>query len=607
MDGGCAGEDVRDEVERVQRIVLEGAPLAVLLDSGALLTSDSSLEKSISAKLGVLGLPIHVVVMAGHSDENVRSMLSGISDVQIHRQAIDLVSLGLTVGIWTQDPGKIDACFAWYVGVGITPAWMHGCQQKGPHATETVLGYLGTTFVQERAGAAFRAASAQAGIPRDHSYAAEPILSGITRQVASLTTNTELSGVAHGKIPSNHKEYTSLLQAILSPLDQMVAMTGAFLAAPPPRTPTDPNYAFFWQRDAGNMAIALARVYARAIEDAMSHRARALCEGYVDFVAALPSRPGISVGDLGVSRFSLDGDPIREYGSPQNDGPATTVLAVDAVCGGDIERSWRVCKPYLDYLEGIPAHGLTFDPWEFSVGEIFYATYLTCRALHVGVRLATAVADTAACQRYSHKELELQRDVEALYDNERGSFVAGQSLVIPWMDALTKIDSAVIGSIVCAYDPSNTWLDVDDPRVIATVTAIERACEARWPVNVAWRAAGNLGMGIGRFPEDMNDGIGSTGGNPWTVTTLWMAQYYLRRAQRLGPESTNSGQFQRLVNQADGYLSFVLHHVPAGRVSEQIDGSTGHPRGMAPLGWAHGELAVTLMLRNVVTGDNVLS
>jgi hypothetical protein len=136
-------------------------------------------------------------------------------------------------------------------------------------------------------------------------------------------------------------------------------------------------------------------------------------------------------------------------------------------------------------------------------------------------------------------------------------------------------DASVVGSAVLGFD-----LEHDDLNAPAAVVGpLEEAAE-RWPVNARWRMHHQHGAGIGRFPEDANDGLRSSGGGPWPVCTLWAAQYY--RAAGLH-------------EQADGMLAFVLAHVDPSSISEQLHPVTGQPRGAKGLAWAHAELITTLL------------
>ena len=70
-------------------------------------------------------------------------------------------------------------------------------------------------------------------------------------------------------------------------------------------------------------------------------------------------------------------------------------------------------------------------------------------------------------------------------------------------------------------------------------------------------------------------------GNPWIVTTLWVAQYYIK-CQR--PEEAS--------NLIDWALS---HAMPSGALSEQIDPESSEQLSVAPLVWSHAEMINTLL------------
>jgi hypothetical protein len=134
-----------------------------------------------------------------------------------------------------------------------------------------------------------------------------------------------------------------------------------------------------------------------------------------------------------------------------------------------------------------------------------------------------------------------------------------------WFGLVSQLDMGIVGSALLAYDPRDDDGDEQAPAIRATFDQLRRRSRA-----------------MGRFPEDCNDGVGSTGGNPWTVTTLWAAQELLRRGSS---KERQAGL---------AYLGDVLDSDPD-RLAEQLDARTGEPRGAAPLAWAHAELVVTVL------------
>jgi glucoamylase len=70
-------------------------------------------------------------------------------------------------------------------------------------------------------------------------------------------------------------------------------------------------------------------------------------------------------------------------------------------------------------------------------------------------------------------------------------------------------------------------------------------------------------------------------GNPWFVTTLWMAQYYARNEQL--------DHCHELVDWT------IKHALPSGVLSEQVNPSNGEPLSVTPLVWSHAELINTVL------------
>jgi GH15 family glucan-1,4-alpha-glucosidase len=70
-------------------------------------------------------------------------------------------------------------------------------------------------------------------------------------------------------------------------------------------------------------------------------------------------------------------------------------------------------------------------------------------------------------------------------------------------------------------------------------------------------------------------------GNPWFVTTLWIAQFYTR--------------LQRY-DKARHYVQWAIEHtLPSGMLSEQINPTDGMPLSVTPLVWSHAELINTIL------------
>lgn len=603
-DSSTAVRLLHRHVDVVSNIRLAGAPQTLLVDEWALLSSEGNIPASLLTKLQVLALHegMRVVVISAHRDalsEALCSVLHPTIAPSIQEVRVDSPSLAILAKHVTLPPHV----YAWYVGTDSPGTSFHATRHTGARATDEILSLLGTAEVQERAALAFRAAGAGTDIPSEAPFDPK-ILDGITtavtkhpRRIVQLEQR-----LRSGREFDLDQDTDRLIATALPPILNSQDKNGAVAAAPPPHGPNEPNYWFFWQRDAGQVAVAMAQLARDSPDADVRESARDFTARYVDFVQKLPHQPGTGTDDLGVSRFEMSGQPVKSYGNPQKDGPAHTVLAVTAALE-ESARAYTVTKPYLEYLN---EHilGPSFDPWEFAVGDIFFDYNLARRALRTGARLARAQRDDAAAERYQARANEIEMALEAFKSPTGGYVLAGRNFLQPFIQTISHLDINVVGSVLTAYDIADPFLNVDDPLIHQSMKSLEHVYAEYWPVNVAWQKSGYVGMGMGRFPEDANDGIGSTGGNPWTFATLWAAQYYLRLVQRshfLDTEDVDERQRAEWLEKADGYLRFVLSHVPPEALTEQIGGQTGAPRGAKKLAWAQAALIQTLLLRRNLT------
>jgi GH15 family glucan-1,4-alpha-glucosidase len=70
-------------------------------------------------------------------------------------------------------------------------------------------------------------------------------------------------------------------------------------------------------------------------------------------------------------------------------------------------------------------------------------------------------------------------------------------------------------------------------------------------------------------------------GNPWFVTTLWLAQYYIRKGQ---------------LDRAKHYIDWAIERaLPSGMLAEQMNPDDSAPLSVTPLVWSHAELLNTIL------------
>jgi GH15 family glucan-1,4-alpha-glucosidase len=85
--------------------------------------------------------------------------------------------------------------------------------------------------------------------------------------------------------------------------------------------------------------------------------------------------------------------------------------------------------------------------------------------------------------------------------------------------------------------------------------------------------------GLARYENDLYYRINNDGpGNPWFVTTLWLAQYYIAAA-RTKSDLAKALELMHWVEQ---------HALPSGVLAEQVNPNTNEPLSVSPLTWSHG-------------------
>ncbi len=116
-----------------------------------------------------------------------------------------------------------------------------------------------------------------------------------------------------------------------------------------------------------------------------------------------------------------------------------------------------------------------------------------------------------------------------------------------------------------------------DPKIVATMEAIRRGL---W----VWSPVGALA----RYANDSYHRVESQGtsipGNPWFVCTLWLAQWYIRRAK-------SEEDLQRAAELLKWAASRAL---PSGLMAEQIHPFTDEPLSACPLTGSHSTFIVTI-------------
>ena len=615
---------------------LEGEPRLFVLDAAAIAVGDTP-DEAVLAKLALLAESEHARVIIRGVSERLQQRLDQTKAVRVlqlqalpQRQIEPLEHLLAQSGIapsealvfLARDEEPPPGSHAFYVGEGTPPVGAVTSRMPGPRGTDALLGLYGTALIQEKAGLAFRATSQgqepPASVPFDTT-----LFQGLVKSYGRPAGDEGAPQMARNAPNLDEHLLRDLAESCLAKVQRNMLPNGAIVASPAKgEQPGEPNYWFVWQRDAGHTLMNLMEWTRQSPFGLPTGSLQEAMTRYVGFL----TRTQVS-GNLGVSRYTTLGQPVTGYGNPQLDGPALSVLALAHL--PDPRPVYPQIRAYLEYLLTPEGRGPCYDAWEFVYGHILNALLLKRKAFRAGARLASLRQEQDDTRRYQEEVARLEAEIETFLDQERGVLVSSREPTDPWFQAISGLDAATLGALLTAWDATDTFLNLTHPAVMGTVMALEEAFASMYAANRAWSAAGLSGIGWGRFPEDANDGVGSTGGNPWPLVTLWAAQYCYRLAEQLatgGPLVLTDERQARYLNRVagremvsvgeqvggtlltaflpalrrcgDAYLQFVLaHQPPDGSITEQINRDTGQPQGAPHLTWAVSELLSTLAMR----------
>lgn len=219
---------------------------------------------------------------------------------------------------------------------------------------------------------------------------------------------------------------------------------------------------------------------------------------------------------------------------------------------------------YRDAQSGLPQP--SWDLWEERCGVHAF----TCGAVHGGLKAASRFArmfgEAARGDRYEETAAALRLAMdERLYDPGARRFARALMPGEPaWTVDLTP-DSSAMGLWAFGAYP------VDDPRIVETQRQVEAA------LTVASSAGGMARYAGDPYFRTVTDSRRATG-NPWFISTLWVALYRAQRARTIA----------ELENEVRPVLEWVARHALAsGVLAEQIHPETGEPLSVSPLTWSH--------------------
>lgn len=336
------------------------------------------------------------------------------------------------------------------------------------------------------------------------------------------------------------------------------------------------TYSYVWPRDAAIIANAFDRAgyvdvtqrFFKFVADCLEPAGYLMHKYRVDGVLGSSWHPWIRNGEAHL--------PIQE------DETALVVIKlwehyelhrdlefIESLYNPFIEPATEFLCEYIEPTTGLPQ--ASYDLWEEKYGTSTYTASAVYGALMAASRFAMMLGKDNAARTYQAVAQRMQTAIaDILYDEELKMFVKhvkhtddGELQYDRTIDASSFFGPVIFGVF-----------DIDDEKIITSLKTIEDRLQAKGSTR-----------GFVRYDEDEYYKMSDSGSpNPWVVTTMWVAQYYIKAARSKAD-----------LKKAYDLLEWTCSHATkAGVLAEQMHPDTGEHLSTAPLTWSHAEYVITV-------------
>jgi glucoamylase len=239
-----------------------------------------------------------------------------------------------------------------------------------------------------------------------------------------------------------------------------------------------------------------------------------------------------------------------------------------------IQPAANFLAEFMDEQTNLP-HA-SYDLWEEKFLTNTYTAAVTYQALLVAADFADQFEYPDNAVHWRNAAAAISRGVSVFFDPERQAYRKGYLLQ---SDGSLSYDNTL--DISSFYGVVMYGLQsVNAPEVISSLKLIEETLLNQSPSG-----------GAPRYEHDSYFAVSDEyQGNPWFVTTLWIAQFYAK----VGRTKDAQAILQWAVERA----------LPSGILSEQIDPVNNHGLSVTPLVWSHAEFVNTALDLAKVAGKS---
>ncbi len=336
------------------------------------------------------------------------------------------------------------------------------------------------------------------------------------------------------------------------------------------------TYGYMWPRDAAFAASALDR----AGDPNVARRFFEFCRDVItpDGYFMHKYRPDKSLGSswhpwIREGKIQL---PIQEdetalvlWALWQHYQNSRDLEFVELVYNDLIERAANFLLGYRDFKTGLPRP--SYDLWEERLGIHTFTAASVYGGLVAAAHFAKLLGKTRIESNYLHAAHEIRDAImRHLYDSETGLF----HRMVTVADGVIKPDTTLDASSIYGMYAFGV-LDPNDPRLVRAVAGVLEKLTLKTTVG-----------GIARYEGDTYYRADKdTPGNPWIITTLWLAEYEIETAKTEKDLEPVRQTLEWVAKNASG----------SGSLSEQLHPHTGESLSVSPLTWSHAQFVIMVL------------
>jgi len=330
------------------------------------------------------------------------------------------------------------------------------------------------------------------------------------------------------------------------------------------------TYSYMWGRDGAFVAAALAKA-------GYTH----VCMKFYDFCARILSDEGYLY-----QHYNPDGSLASNWHPWLVDGKAVLPIQEDSTAlilwalwiHFESSKDIEFIRPLYDKLIIKSADFMVtnrdpetklpipcYDLWEERFGVHAFTVAAVIAGLRAAANFAKLFQDASLAKKYDKTADQMKGGLTRhLYHNGLKRYARSGHRKSKGYELDQVIDVSMSGLTILGVLPSG------DPRMVETMEAIHEQLWLKTPVE-----------GCARYQDDLyhrpSDSPADIPGNPWFISTLWLGEYYIDRAENL-----------QELRKAIPYLEWcVKNALPSGVLAEQVHPVNSSPLSVSPLTWSH--------------------